>query len=235
MNPFKNSQTPTSPVENHRAALPGANPYLNARREWDERYGDLISRANNWRIFALLCVGVTLCAVCGVVYMGSRSHIEPMVVALDTLGSPVAMAQPAKNAVEQRILTAQVANWLWNARTVLSDGAAQKVLIARTYAMAGQQAAQFLNAEYAANPPFGGKSISVAITSVLPISKDTFQVNWDETATIDGQVGQPSHWKANITTGIDPSLTSTPEVALANPLGIFMQTVSWTPILTTKN
>ena len=27
----------------------GLNPYLAARREWDERYGDLISRARNWR------------------------------------------------------------------------------------------------------------------------------------------------------------------------------------------
>ena len=25
------------------------NPYLNARREWDERYGGLISRARNWQ------------------------------------------------------------------------------------------------------------------------------------------------------------------------------------------
>ncbi len=25
------------------------NPYLAARKEWDERYGDLISRARNWR------------------------------------------------------------------------------------------------------------------------------------------------------------------------------------------
>jgi hypothetical protein len=29
------------------------NPYLAARREWDERYGDLITRARNWRLLAL--------------------------------------------------------------------------------------------------------------------------------------------------------------------------------------
>ena len=212
-----------------------ANPYLNGRREWDERYGDFISRAHNWRLFALLSVGVTLCAVLGVVYMGSRSRIEPMVVALDSLGSPIALAQPSKNAVEQRVLVAQVANWLWNARTVLPDAAAQKTLINRTYAMASSNVAQFLTTEYSANPPFGGRTVSVHITSVLPISKDTFQVNWDETATIDGQPRPPTHWKANITTGIDPSLTKTPEVILSNPLGIFLQTVSWTQILSAKS
>ena len=28
---------------------PSVSAYLNARREWDERYGDLITRAKNWR------------------------------------------------------------------------------------------------------------------------------------------------------------------------------------------
>jgi type IV secretion system protein TrbF len=28
------------------------NPYLAARREWDERYGDQITRAKNWRTMA---------------------------------------------------------------------------------------------------------------------------------------------------------------------------------------
>lgn len=212
-----------------------ANPYLNARREWDERYGDLLSRAHNWRLFALVSAGITLFAVFGVIYMGSRSHIEPMVVTLDTLGNPIALAQPSTKAVEQRILVAQVANWLWNARTVLPDANAQKTLVSRTYAMASAQVAQFLTGEYSANPPFGGRTVNVHITSVLPISKDTFQINWDEVAILDGQQQAPTHWKANVTTGIDPSLSKTPEVILANPLGIYLQTVSWTQILNAKN
>ncbi|MBU3595066.1 type IV secretion system protein [Polynucleobacter sp. 86C-FISCH] len=212
-----------------------ANPYLNARREWDERYGDLLTRAHHWRVFALISAGITLAAVAGVIYMGSRSHIEPMVVTLDTLGSPIALAQPSTKSVEQRVLVAQVANWLWSARTVLPDAAAQKTLINRTYAMASNQVAQFLTTEYSANPPFGGKTVNVHITSVLPISKDTFEINWNEVTTIDGQPQAPIHWKANVTTGIDPALAKTPEVILANPLGIFLQTVSWTQILTPKS
>ncbi|PCG29164.1 conjugal transfer protein TrbF, partial [Escherichia coli] len=29
------------------------NPYLNAKTEWLERYGDYISRARNWQIVAI--------------------------------------------------------------------------------------------------------------------------------------------------------------------------------------
>ena len=208
-----------------------ANPYLNAKREWDERYGDSLTRARNWRLAAICSIGVAALAVCGIAYIGSQSKIQPMVVTLDKLGSPIAFAKPATGRVEQRILTSQIANWLWNARTVLPDGGAQKELIQRTYAMAGNQAAQFLSAEYAANPPFGGKAVNVNITGVLPISHDTYQVTWDETTTLDGQPRPVQHWKANITTGIDPKLASKPEVILANPLGIYVKNISWTQLL----
>ena len=30
------------------------NPYLAARREWDERYGEFITRARNWRTVAMI-------------------------------------------------------------------------------------------------------------------------------------------------------------------------------------
>ncbi|MFM2083189.1 MAG: hypothetical protein RLY95_7 [Pseudomonadota bacterium] len=211
-----------------------SNPYLNAKREWDERYGDQISRAHSWRIAALASSAVSALAVLGAVYIGSQSKIQPMVVALDTLGSPLALALPSKAAPEKRILEAQIANWIWNARTVISDGAAQKELIARVYAMAGKDAAQFLNSEYAEHPPFGGQSTSVSITGILPISNDTFQVTWNEVTTKDGQAGLAQQWKANVTTGFDPKLTSTPKVILANPLGIFVRTLSWTQLISTK-
>lgn len=211
-----------------------ANPYLNAKRVWDERYGDSLTRARNWRLVAIGCIGVTALAVCGIAYIGSQSKIQPMVVTLDKLGSPIALAKPSTGNVEQRILTSQIANWLWNARTVLPDGSAQKELINRTYAMASTQTAQFLSSEYAANPPFGGKTVNVNITGVLPISQDTYQVTWDETTTLDGQPRPVQHWKANITTGIDPRLASKPEVILANPLGIYVKNLSWTQLLSGK-
>ena len=41
------------------------NPYTAARQEWDERYGDLISRAKNWRLIAFLSMSTTLVCVTG--------------------------------------------------------------------------------------------------------------------------------------------------------------------------
>ena len=48
------------------------NPYLAARREWDERYGSLISRERNWRRMAVLCGLTTLVAIGGIVRLSVR-------------------------------------------------------------------------------------------------------------------------------------------------------------------
>ena len=119
------------------------------RREWDERYGDSIARARTWRYAAFGAIFIAALAVAGVAWVGSQSKVKPFVVALDGLGNPIAMAQPAGgSAVSQRIIEAQVANLIWNARTVLSDQTAQKVLLDRVYDMLGQDASSYLNQYY---------------------------------------------------------------------------------------
>ena len=52
------------------------NPYLNARREWDERYGGLISRARNWQLMAAGSLAVAVVAVVGIAFVGSQSKIN---------------------------------------------------------------------------------------------------------------------------------------------------------------
>ena len=83
------------------------NPYLNARREWDERYGGLISRARNWQLIAAGSLAVAVVAVVGIAFIGSQSKIQPFVVVTDQLGSPVAVARPApvaKSDFDKRLI-----------------------------------------------------------------------------------------------------------------------------------
>lgn len=219
-------------VTREATAGASAHPYLTARREWDERYGDAIARAYSWRLAAFASLAVAAIAVLGVVYISAQPKTKPYVVALDQLGEPVAFARPTSgSAVAQRILLAQLANWVWNSRTVLSDPTAEKTLLHKVYAMAGADAAGFLNRYYAAHPPFGDFSVAVTITSVLPTSENTWQVSWDEQRSENDQPQAVAHWKAEITTGIDPKLAENPRVLLDNPLGIFVRAVAWTAVV----
>ena len=211
-----------------------ATPYLNARREWDERYGDALSHARSWRFAALASIAVAGLAVAGVSYIGAQSKIQPFVVAIDQMGSPVAIAQPTGgSAVSQRILIAQIANWIWNARTQLSDPAAQKVLIDQVYALSSADTGKYLNGYYKAHSPFtdDGSVVRVNVTSALPVSENTYQVTWVESRAQPGQTVTTQNWKANLTLGIDPKLADKPQVALANPLGIFIKSLTWTQVL----
>jgi len=209
-----------------------ANPYLNARREWDERYGNLVARARNWQITAMLSIAVAGIACAGIAYIGSQSKIQPFVVVVDQLGSPVAVARPASMSnlkADQRIITAQVANWIVNARTVTSDPHAQQVMIDRVYSMAGRATAEYLNRWFKDHSPFGNnETVSVEILSVLPQSADSYQITWNETRARSGQTAKKERWKALVTIAQSDELANKPGVAIWNPFGLYVRDMSWT-------
>jgi type IV secretory pathway TrbF-like protein len=220
-------------MSKNESASGSNNPYLNARREWDERYGDAISRAHSWKMVAIGAIAIAGIAVAGVAYIGAQSKIQPFVVAIDKMGDPIAMAQPVTGgAVNQRIIEAQVANWVWEWRSMLSDPIAEKQLLAKVYAMASTQAASEINPWYKKNwAADAGDIVSPHITSILPISKDTYQVNWTETKYKNGQSQGTARYKANVTVGIDKKIASTAQASLLNPLGIYISSVTWTKVI----
>ena len=65
------------------------SPYVRARQEWDERFGDQIKSRNNWRLAAFVSMGTTFLCVTGMVAIGYRSSTVPYVVALDDVGRAV--------------------------------------------------------------------------------------------------------------------------------------------------
>src|SRR4051812_40186083 len=124
------------------------NPYLAARREWDERYGSLISRARNWRMLAMLCASAVVLETAGLIALSMRSHVIPYVVAVDGLGRQVA-AGPADHApiADERLRRAAIFEWIGDLRGVTNDGIAQRKAINRVYAHIanGSQATGFIN------------------------------------------------------------------------------------------
>ena len=212
------------------------NPYLSARREWDERYGDLITRERNWRAVAFLCAISSLLTIAGLVWLSAHSRIVPFVVAMDSLGRPVA-AGPAEQttAADDRIKRATLFNWLENLRLVTSDGIAQRKAIDRVYAYlaSGSQAQAFISDFYRSDPPqkrAQTETVSIEIQSVLPTTDRTYEIEWIETTRdLYGTVTQRAHWKAALTIAINPP--SDEATARVNPLGIYVTNASWSKLL----
>jgi type IV secretion system protein VirB5 len=208
------------------------NPYLAARREWDERYGHLISRERNWRSMALFCGFTTLLAIGGIVRLSVRSRVIPFVVAIDSLGRSVA-ARPAEQvtALDDRIRRATLLSWVEDLRLVTTDGIAQRKAIDRVYAhiASGSQAQTFVSEFYRSDPPqrrAASETASVEVRSVLPTSDRTIEVEWTETTRdLYGTVKSQDHWKAAFTIVVNPPTDE--RMVRVNPLGLYVINVNW--------
>ena len=89
------------------------NPYLNARKEWDERYGSLIKRAQHWRGAAVLALLVALAEAVVILGVATRPKTVPYVVAVDSLGRVVASGAVERSSpVDQRMEAIALTRWI---------------------------------------------------------------------------------------------------------------------------
>jgi len=209
-----------------------ANPYLNARREWNERYGDYVARAQAWQRIAIASLCIAALAVGGLAYTASQNRLVPYVVAVDRLGDALAVGR-ADVAIEpdQRVIRAQLARWITSIRSVFVDAAAERALLQEAYAMVNRRSAAYthLNEYFRANDPFeraGTETISVEVQSVLPIAGNTWRIEWREVRRArDGALIGSQDWQANVTiTTVPPTDES---MILLNPMGIYLNEFSW--------
>jgi type IV secretion system protein VirB5 len=212
------------------------NPYLAARREWDERYGDLITRTRNWRTLAVICAVTTLVATGGLMWLSAHSRIVPFVVLVDNLGRPLASGIAEQATVnDDRLKRASVLAWVGDLRLVTSDGIAQRKAIDHVYAQiaSGSQAQAFVSDFYRSIPPSKRaqiETVSIDVNSVLPTSDRTFEVDWVETTRdLYGAVKATDRWKGSFSIALNPPTDE--RLARINPLGVYVTNVSLAKVL----
>ena len=213
-----------------------ANPYLGARKEWDERYGGLIKRAQNWRFAAMLALLVAFAEAVVILGVATRPKTVPYVVAVDSLGRVVASGAVERSSpVDQRMKETALSRWMQDLRGVTSDGLAQRRAIDRVYGMIGSgTVAQTLVTEfYRANQPFdraNKETVQVDVNMILPTTEQTYEIDWTETARDpSGGVVSVGRWKAILTIVVNPS--SDENVLQLNPFGIYVMNVSWSKVV----
>jgi type IV secretion system protein VirB5 len=212
------------------------SPYLAARREWDERYGDLISRARNWRLIAFVCASTALIETAGMIALAFRSKVVPYVVAVDSVGRVVASgAAEQASTADDRLKRATLFDWVGDLRVVTSDGIAQRKAIDRVYARiaSGSSAQTLISDFYRADPPQKRAmtaTVSVDVQSALATSDKTYEVEWIETSRdLQGQVKSQERWKGAFTISVNPPTEE--RLVRLNPLGIYVTGVSWSRVL----
>lgn len=232
----------TSVVEGGRRKSENENPYLSARRTWNDITAANRAGRQTMGLLGLLGMMIGLASVGGWIYVSSQSKFVPYVVHVDKLGEQVGVA-PAQRAapVDQVVVRASVAAWIANVRLVTPDIALQRKAVFSVYAMLAPNDAatartnEWLNGTEDSSPfkRAAKETVSVEIETVLPQTPDTWQVDWIET-TRDRQgvlKGQPQRWRALLTVYTVPTTPATTEQQMRdNPLGVHIRDFSWSKL-----
>ncbi|MEP6495560.1 MAG: VirB8/TrbF family protein [bacterium] len=213
--------------------------FLTARREFTNAFGDLAQGKRNWQLVAFALLAILGVVTMSFVRLASTSRVVPYVIEVDKLGQVAAIAQANElKAPDARLIAAQLAEFIRNARTVLPTQAsrAQAEMLRHAYGFVDQGAAGFLN-EYFSNPKndprvLGGQlSREVLVTSVLRVPKsETWKLRWSETESslVAGVLTRTTAWEGYVTVRLSPPKTV--ETVQQNPLGVYVTSVNWTQI-----
>lgn len=216
-----------------------SNPYLNARRTWNDHVGGVVASRFMWQMLGLSALLIVLAAVGGVIYIGSQSKFVPTLVVVDDLGRYMwAGTVDRASPVPKKQIAKAVEDWLHDARLVTPDVALQRRAVFNVYAMlSGNQPAtakmnEHLNGGEDSSPfkRAAIEAVSTADYTVLPQTPDTWLVEWVETVRDRQGVlkGKPFRMRALVTVYIaTPTQDTKEEQVRQNPLGLFVRDFSW--------
>lgn len=229
-----------TPQEKKKPLPGGQNPYLDARRTWNEHTGSVVAQRQMWQVAALMSMTVALAATGGMIHTAQQSRFVPYVVEVDKLGQ-AATAHVVQRAapVDQRVVHSMLASFIQDARMVTVDVPLQRSAILRVFSKIpdGSAARQKMTEWYSGskeNSPFKRAEtelVSVQIVSVIPQSESTWQVDWVEevrTPTDGTQKAPPQRMRALLVVEISPPTARTTEEEIRrNPLGLFVKDFNW--------
>ena len=204
-------------------------PYQKAAQLWDERIGSARVQAKNWRYMALGSLILSAGFAAALVWQSARGTVVPWVVQVDNLGQAQAVA-PA--VADYRPTDPQVAwhlaRFIEQTRAIPADAIIVRQNWLRAYEFTTDRGAAALNDYARANDPFtkvGRQQIAVEVSSVIRASPNSFRVAWVERRYENGQLAATDRWTAILTIVVQPPRDA--ERLRANPLGVYVNAISW--------
>lgn len=239
-NKTQNTSTATDTTMGLETSPTGAeNPYLAARRSWNDHVGAVMTSRQTWQVMGILCLMIALASVGGIIHIGSQSKFIPYIIEVDKLGQALAVSPAQLIATpDQRVVHSAVASFINDARIVTPDIALQRKAVFRVYSMlsandpATAKANQWFNGTEESSPFTRAtkETVSIEIHSVIPQTPDTWQVDWIEIVNDRQGIvqGEPFRMRALVTVYTIPSTPQTTEEQVRmNPLGIYVRDFSW--------
>ncbi len=162
--------------------------YQLSRQEWDNRFGDRVKAAANWRLafFASQLALVFTIALCG--YLGAQPKSVPHVIEVDRIGAahyrgPVGEGAK-KYTLSDQAIRYHLRTFVVDIRTISSDPAIIKANLTEALEWSTPTAQALIAKGLKDHDPFkrsADERLSVEVQQPLALSRDTWQVDWKET------------------------------------------------------
>lgn len=224
------------------AAKPAAeNPYLAARRTWNDHVGRLVASRTMWQAIGLLSLLVALACVGGLVHIAGQSRFVPYVVEVDSTGNVRAVQRAERvAAASEAVVQAQLEKFITLSRRVTTDISLQRAAIFGVFAMlaadspAAGKMSEHLNGD-AERTPFARaqrETVSTDITSILKETPQSWQVEWTETVYERSSGKRKEQFEMRALVQVyEVDLQHVTEQSLRdNPLGVYMRDFSWSRV-----
>jgi type IV secretory pathway TrbF-like protein len=225
----------TLPEALSKSSAASENPYLAARREWNERYGSYIRQARIWQVMAFMSLGLATLSTGYALWIRQNTTYQPFVIAIDKIGMPAFAGFPERiEYADRRVIQNLLADFVGNFRTVTTDGAVLKHNVERLYGylITGDPATNKLTSYFRTEgqDPFVRaltETVSVQVRSIVPLSETSYQIDWIEI------VRKPSgDEKTRIAMrGVAQVQIVPPQseaVIRVNPIGLYVKDFDWT-------
>ena len=204
-------------------------PYQKAAQIWDQRMGDALAHARNWRFAAFGSLGLSLILSGGVIWQAGQSSVVPYVVELESDGA----ARAVRPAIEAYVpsdaqIAFHLADFIEQVRGLPIDPVVLRRNWLTAYDFATARAANTLNEHARADDPFsrvGDETVAIEVTSVVRASDRSFQIRWLERRYVNGSLAGTERWTALLGVAVDPPRDA--ETLRKNPLGIYVTDLNW--------
>ena len=215
------------------------DPYIKARREYDEITHNINASKQNWQRIAFVLGTALIVSITSNIYTFNKAHVVPYIVEVDNLGRARATTE-AKGVPlnDERIIKAFVYRYIDMARSVISDPEALRKDLTQVYQESVKSVQNnFLDEYYKNNNPFdyaqkkGTRHIELLV--FLKEAENTYSVEWREIErNYDNQVLGESHYKALVTV-IQIAHTNEDQYREdpLNPFGLYVTSLSWAKLI----
>ena len=211
-------------------------PWLRAGMAYEDTFLRLAAQVANWRMFAFFSLFIAVMAVGGVIYIGSKSKFIPVLVEVDKLGRTLVVRElSGEDAItdSKRHVYREMFELIEHLRTVTTDVAANNSNLEKGFSRLTGAATGYVRTELRKAPPNevgATKTVQVQVKTVLRISDNTQQVEWEEhSINFKGEETGVEKWKATVVYKLAPPEAE--EGIRINPIGFFVTDLNWMKVI----